>query len=122
MKNANEAASEIDARTDQYALGCMAYEMLAGRPAFKGDTIESLFHQHLSVDPPPLTDLRPEVPSKVSDAVARALAKQPDGRFATTAEFAEALADPTGSFAVRSPWGASRRRGAYIGTDRKSVV
>ncbi len=108
--------SEVDARTDQYALGCMAYEMLAGRPAFKGDTIESLFHQHLSVDPPPLTDLRPEVPSTVSDAVARALAKQPDGRFATTAEFAEALADTTGSFAVRSPWGASRRRAAYIGT------
>lgn len=107
--------SEVDARTDQYALGCIAYEMLAGRPVFKGDTIESLFHQHLSVEPPPLADLRPEIPDTVSDAVNRALAKKPDDRFATTAEFADALAGNISStFPVATPSTVRQRPLAYI--------
>ena len=85
-------AKDVDGRSDQYALGCVLYEMLAGQPPFTGPTVESLVHQHLSVTPRPVTDLRPAVPAVVRDALAKALAKTPADRFATTTEFAAALA------------------------------
>ncbi len=82
---------EIDARTDQYALACMAFEMLAGRQVFQGDTLASLFQQHLLAEPPPLSASRPDLPATATAALNRALAKSPDDRFANAGEFAEAL-------------------------------
>ena len=82
----------LDGRSDQYALACVVYEMLAGQPPFNGPTAESLAHQHLSVAPRPVTDLRPTVPEQVSSAVSRALAKTPADRFPGAAQFAAALA------------------------------
>ncbi len=66
--------------------------MLAGQPPFTGPTVESVAHQHLSVAPRPVTDLRPAVPGWVATAVQRALAKSPADRFNPVALFAEALA------------------------------
>jgi serine/threonine-protein kinase len=85
---------ELDARSDLYGLGCVVYEMLAGQPPFTGPTAESLAHQHLSVHPRSVTELRPAVPAGVAAALQRALAKAPADRFATAAEFAAALAAP----------------------------
>ena len=82
---------DLDGRSDIYALGCVLYEMLAGVPPFVGPTAESLVHQHLAVDPPPVTALRPAVPPAVAEAVRRALAKAPADRFQTAAAFAGAL-------------------------------
>ena len=79
---------ELDGRSDLYSLGCVLFEMLAGVPPFAGPTVESLAHQHLSVTPRPVTELRPAVAPTVRDALARALAKTPADRFATVAEFA----------------------------------
>ena len=86
---------DLDGRSDQYSLGCVLYEMLAGVPPFAGAAAESLAHQHLSVTPQPVTLLRPSVPGATARALARSLAKTPADRFGTAAQFAEALAAPT---------------------------
>jgi serine/threonine-protein kinase len=81
----------VDARSDIYALGCVLYEMLAGGPPFTGPTAQSILARH-AVDPvPPLRTVRSTIPEAVERAVERALAKVPADRFATAAEFAEAL-------------------------------
>ena len=86
------AAGLVDARSDVYGLGCVVYEMLAGQPPFTGPTAESLAHQHLNVPAPEVTRLRPSAGASVTAALMRALAKTPADRFATTGEFAAALA------------------------------
>jgi TolB-like protein len=85
---------DLDGRSDLYSLGCVLYEMLAGEPPFTGPTAESVVRQHLSVEPRPVTALRPAVPPEIAQAVGRCLAKTPADRFATAAAFADALARP----------------------------
>jgi tRNA A-37 threonylcarbamoyl transferase component Bud32 len=80
-----------DGRSDLYSLGCVLYEMLAGQPPFTGPTAESLTHQHMNVNPRPVTELRPAVPAGVAAALQRALAKTPADRFDLAARFTEAL-------------------------------
>jgi serine/threonine-protein kinase len=101
---------EIDARTDQYALACMAFEMLAGRQVFQGDTLASLFQQHLLAEPPPLSASRPDLPEAATVALNRALAKSPDDRFATAGEFAEALSGGVLAVGLRSLKAYKQRR------------
>ncbi len=93
----------IDGRSDQYALACVVYEMLAGSPPFTGPTAESLIHQHLSLAPRRVTDVRPGVPARVAQALERALAKVPGDRFASCAEFAAALAEDGPDVTVATP-------------------
>jgi tetratricopeptide (TPR) repeat protein len=81
---------DLDGRSDLYSLGCVLYEMLAGEPPFTGP-VDTLVHQHLAVQPTPITSLRPAVPAAVSAALMRALAKTPADRFSPAAQFAEAL-------------------------------
>ena len=83
---------DVDGRSDVYSLGCVLFEMLAGQPPFSGTTLESILHQHLAVDPPPVTNFRPTVPVEIAGALSRALAKAPADRFAPAAQFAEVLA------------------------------
>ncbi|MBI1722413.1 MAG: protein kinase [Gemmatimonadetes bacterium] len=86
------AERQLDGRSDTYSLGCVLYEMLAGQPPFTGPTVESVVHQHLAADAPAVTAIRSTVPAAVAAAIGRALAKAPADRFATAAQFAEALA------------------------------
>jgi tRNA A-37 threonylcarbamoyl transferase component Bud32/tetratricopeptide (TPR) repeat protein len=83
--------SRLDGRSDQYSLGCVSYEMLAGQPPFTGPTVESLVHQHLSVAPHPVTVLRPTVTQAMAGAIGKALAKSPADRHADVGAFARAL-------------------------------
>jgi len=101
---------ELDGRSDQYSLACVLYEMLAGQPPFTGPTGESLVHQHLSVAPRSVADLRPAVPAGIARALGRSLAKTPADRFATLAAFAEALAATPGSAGSGARLPAGRRR------------
>ena len=81
----------VDGRSDQYALACSAYELLAGTPPFQRDEPAALMYAHLFEGPPPLTARRPELAPAVDDVLAKALAKAPDDRYASCGEFADAL-------------------------------
>ena len=82
---------DIDGRTDQYALGCMLHEMLAGQPPFVGPHAQSLMAQHALDEPPLVSRFRPSTPSNVEDAIYTALAKTRADRFATLEDFHRAL-------------------------------
>ena len=80
-----------DARSDLFALGVLAYALLAGRKPFPGETRETLAIQVLEHHPEPPLALRREVPRAASDAVMRALAKRPDDRQAGIGAFLREL-------------------------------
>ena len=89
---------EVDARADIYALACVLYECLTGSPPFPADTTERLILAHLSEPPPQPSAARPEVPAPLDEVIATGMAKDPDQRYATTAELAgaarEAITEP----------------------------
>jgi serine/threonine-protein kinase len=99
----------LDSRTDIYSLGCVLYEMLAGEPPFTGPSAQAIVGRRLTEPAPPLSRAR-AVPGPVDQAVARALARAPNERFATSAEFAAALEAPAASAAGAPGTGAMRRR------------
>jgi hypothetical protein len=81
----------VDARTDLFALGAIVYEMLAGRPAFSGDSVVAVIMNVVTGTPTPLATLAPGAGPAVVAAVERALAKKPEDRFADVGAFIEAL-------------------------------
>jgi serine/threonine-protein kinase len=91
---------EITARSDVYALGCVLYEMLTGEPPFTGATAQAIVARVLTENPRPMLPQRHTIPPQVEAAVLTALEKLPADRFATAAEFAEALTDA--SYAPRT--------------------
>ncbi len=76
--------------SDQYALAVMVYYFLAGRPPFEGEPMR-LMNQHLTAEPPPITRFNPALPEGIVPVFSRALAKKPQGRYPSTAAFAEAF-------------------------------
>src|SRR6187549_1037567 len=90
---------EITARSDVYALGAMTYEMLVGEPPFTGPTAQAIVAKVMTADPASLTGQRKTIPLHVEATVFTALQKLPADRFATAAEFAAALANPTTTMA-----------------------
>jgi tetratricopeptide (TPR) repeat protein len=78
------AGLTADARADQFALGTILYEMLAGRRAFRRDTSIQTMAAILGDEPPSLAVVRPEVPDAVSALVTRCLAKKPEDRYPST--------------------------------------
>jgi serine/threonine-protein kinase len=81
----------VDARSDQYSLAVMAYEMLAGRLPFPGPSAQDFVRQHAQDTPPSLLQVEPELPLEVSRVIDRALMKEPGARFASAEAFGEAL-------------------------------
>ncbi len=82
---------EITARADVYALGCVLYEMLTGEPPFTGATAQAIVARVLTEEPRSLALQRHTVPPQVEDAVLTALEKLPADRFASAAQFSQAL-------------------------------
>jgi hypothetical protein len=82
---------DIGPRSDVYALGCVLYEMLVGEPPFTGPTAQAILAKVVTEEPRPPSAHRKAVPPPVDDAVMVALEKVPADRFASAAEFAQAL-------------------------------
>jgi serine/threonine protein kinase/tetratricopeptide (TPR) repeat protein len=87
----------LDARTDVYALGIVLYEMLVGEPPYTGATAQAMIAKRLGGNVPRVRPVRPNVSETLEQAITRALALVPADRFASAAEFAQALAAPPGS-------------------------
>jgi serine/threonine protein kinase len=82
---------EVDGRADQYALGCVAYALLTGSVPFKREVPMAVLYAHLSAPPPRVTAVRPDLSEAVDQVLARALAKEPDDRYDSCGDFADAL-------------------------------
>lgn len=81
---------ELDARTDVYALGCVMYEMLTGKPPFTG-AVGSVFSRQRTETPRPIPEIMSNVPALVDEAVQKALAKQSTARFDSAGDFVTAM-------------------------------
>ena len=95
-----EGRSDLDARTDQYSLGIVAYEMLTGRTPFAGEagtSALSVLMRHIRDLPPPPTTFRSDLPMDTEQALLRVLAKTANQRFGSCMEFVRALAPITGA-------------------------
>jgi serine/threonine protein kinase len=89
--------ASVDHRGDQYALAVITYEMLAGRTPFAGDDVMDVLLQVISAEPPPIEQLAPHVPLQVGAVLRRALSKDPDQRFASISDFANAILHGAGA-------------------------
>ena len=83
--------SDLDARADQYALGCTAFNLLTGSAPFQHSSPAVVISQHLSAQPPLISERRPEL-AELDGVIGKAMAKNPRDRYATCADFAAALA------------------------------
>ena len=80
----------VNAQTDVYALGCMLYHMIAGKPPFEGETHVAKLFAHVSEPPPSLSAAQPGVPAGLDDTIRTALAKEPAERYPSAGELATA--------------------------------
>jgi eukaryotic-like serine/threonine-protein kinase len=91
MSPEQAAAEEVDARSDQYSLACVLYEMLAGQPPFTGPTHQSVIAKTLSAPRPHVRRVRADVPAELEKAVLRAMALEPSARYPDMPVFGAAL-------------------------------
>ena len=118
------AGTDADAGTDIFAFGAVLYEMLTGRPAFEGKTSPILAAAIQTVDPEPVSKLRPETPPALDYAVRRCLAKDPKQRFRTARDLTKHLqwigegGDRTG-VPVADATGARKRNRLFVAFCRR---
>ncbi len=86
-----KGAKDLDHRTDVYALGCIAFELLTGAPVFKAQSLAELIASHMFKAPPALRELEPTVPAALAELVRRMLAKAPEDRPRTMDEIVAAI-------------------------------
>ncbi|WP_344134846.1 protein kinase domain-containing protein [Luedemannella flava] len=81
----------LDGACDQYALACVAYECLTGHPPYVRDSQVATISAHLTLPPPRIRDIRPDLPAEIDAVFARALAKTADRRYPTCSDLIAAL-------------------------------
>ena len=94
-----QSTRDVDARSDQHALAMILFELVTGRAAYVAPNVTKLLLAIAVQDPPHARALRGDVPAKLDEALVRALAKRPEGRFDDLAGFATAIA-PFGTSAA----------------------
>jgi serine/threonine-protein kinase len=82
---------KVDSRSDLFSAGVVLYQLLTGHLPFEGDTLISVAYKITKTDPPSLDKVRSDLPLSLRRVIERALKKQPDKRFQTGEEFAQAL-------------------------------
>jgi serine/threonine protein kinase len=111
-----EAQSVVDARSDQYSLALVAYEMFSGSYPFSGLGLRELLVRRLSSDPPPLRSIRADVPSHVSAAIQRALSRNPEERFPSIEAFLRSVTGSRSGVVTSEGFGAVRALAASFGS------
>jgi serine/threonine-protein kinase len=81
----------VDARSDLYSLGCVLYELLAGRPPFTGDTPVAIAYKQVNETPVPPSTHNPDIPPRLDAVVMKCLAKNPANRYQTAEELSADL-------------------------------
>jgi serine/threonine protein kinase len=84
-------ARHADIRADVYSLGCTLYYFLSGGPPFRAENLWDLYRAHHSMEAEALNMVRADVPGELAAAVAKMMAKEPESRFQTPKEVAQAL-------------------------------
>lgn len=107
------ADPSVDGRSDQHALACVLYELLTGEPPFGGSGPRKAMARHAMEAPRSPRLGRPEIPAAVERALLQALAKDPVGRYASVAEFCDALVTPLSGLPDQ-PGGRGRRTIAVL--------
>lgn len=82
---------QVDHRSDIYAVGVLAYEMITGETPFKGKSVIETMTMRLRSDPPPPDIIRPECPARLSEIVLKAMARDPDVRYQSAGDLLEDL-------------------------------
>ncbi|HEU5048737.1 MAG TPA: hypothetical protein VFU00_00350, partial [Gemmatimonadales bacterium] len=124
------ADPHLDHRVDIYAVGAMAYELLAGRPPFVGGTPQQVLAAHVTQPPEPLSRYRPGIAPALEATVMRCLAKRPADRFQTADELLaqlEPLVTPSGGMTPTSTrpiegWKPDGQSKAWIGGAAAALV
>jgi eukaryotic-like serine/threonine-protein kinase len=117
------SGGKVDGRTDVYALGCVVYEMLAGEPPFTGPSPQAVVAKRFVGPVPSARTTRPDVPLKLDEVLQKALALVPAARFATVAEFGQALNHPPSSpDTTRIPHAQGTRTSRSAWRSRRFVI
>jgi serine/threonine-protein kinase len=93
MSPEQSIAADIDGRSDLFSLGCTMYHLLTGQVPFPGETVVECLTRRAAGKPVPVDDLRPGLPLRLVEVLAKLMANRPEHRFQTAAEAAEALQD-----------------------------
>ncbi|WP_159838432.1 serine/threonine-protein kinase PknD [Nocardia sp. CY41] len=120
-----EIGAEVraDARVDVYALTCVLYECLTGRPPFASEFgMQGVIAHHLHTPPPRPSTTTPEVPAELDAVIAKGMAKNPDDRYQTVRELAVAACAAVGDSPIGSTGGVAARPGRRIKSSRKTAV
>lgn len=94
---------QVDTRSDLYSAGCMLFELLTGRPPFRGDSAVAVAYQHVSEEPPLPSSLTPDVPEALDRVMMKALAKRPIDRYQDAASMRRDLQAASRGAAVAAP-------------------
>ncbi len=112
--------SQVDWRSDIYAMGILAYEMITGESPFRGgDSVYATMTKRLKTDPKPPSSLRPECPRKLDEIVLRAMARDPEARYQSAIEIftdlQSLMPDALSPISAAHQMGVKKRPAGYVG-------